>query len=91
VRRLAVGWVAVAAGSMAWHLAVEVGVSGIETATQVWGTVILLILLLLWSGYAMLELRVARRPGQLRWIWQTAMCLIITLALVMLTLPIVHL
>jgi hypothetical protein len=90
-RHLGMGWVAVAAGSMAWHLAFAVGVPEIESAMRVWGTIIFLVLLSLWSGYAVLEWRLARRPGQLRWIWQTAMCLIITLALVMLTLPIVYL
>ena len=91
VRRLAGGWVAVAAGSMAWHLAVEGGVPETQTAIQVWRAVIFLVLLALWGGYAVLEWRLARRPGELSWVWPPAVRLIITLALVMLTLPIVHL
>ncbi|MBM4430454.1 MAG: hypothetical protein FJ026_08940 [Chloroflexi bacterium] len=90
VRRLAGGWMAVAAGSMAWHFAVEVGVPETQTAIQVWAAVIFLVLLALWGGYAVLELRLARRPGELSWVWQPAVRLTITLVLVMLTLPIVH-
>lgn len=91
VRCLAGGWVAVAAGSMAWHLAVEAGVPETRTAIQAWAAVIFPVLLALWGGYAVLEWRLARRPREWRWIWQPAMRLIITLGLVMLTLPIVHL
>ncbi len=91
LRRLAVGWVAVAAGSMAWHLAVEAGVREAQMAIQVWGAVIFLVLLALWIGYAVLEWRLARRPVELSWAWQPAVRLIITLTLVIFTLPTVQL
>lgn len=74
---------------MAWHLAMEGGTEEIQLAARVWGAMIFLVLLTLWSGYAMLEVRLIRRPGQWRLMWQPALRLIITLALVSLVLPII--
>ena len=91
VRRLAAGWVAVAAGSMAWHFAVEVGVPETQTAIRAWGAVIFLVLLALWGGYAALEWQLARRPIRQRRNWRLALRLTGTLALVLLALPMIRL
>ena len=62
------------------HLSLAVGVQEMQLAARVWGVPIFLILLLLWGGYASLELNLAPRPGELRVIWQPSVHLLFTLA-----------
>lgn len=90
VRHLAAGWVAVAGGSMAWHFAFSVGVPEVGLAMRVWGVAVFLILLALWSGYAVLEWCMAQRPTQLRWAWQPALRLLFTLLMLGLTLASIY-
>lgn len=86
-RRLAGGWVAVAGGCMLWHLLLSFNAPDVQPAAQVWSTVISLMLISLWSGYARLEWRLAQRPIAQRRNWQPALRLATTLALVGFGLP----
>ena len=81
-RRLALGWVVVAGGSMGWHLLLAVHILGRSPGLRVWSVLIGLILLSLWSGYAALELRLVRRRGGSFRAWPVAVRLGGTLLLV---------
>ncbi|MBN1139864.1 MAG: zf-HC2 domain-containing protein [Anaerolineae bacterium] len=84
-RRLASAWVGVAGGSMAWHLAITTQMTSVRPAHQVWGALISLALLSLWSGYAALEWRVGQgRPSSLSWGWLPASRLLVTAILAVL-------
>lgn len=86
-RRLAGGWVVIASAGMLWHLAFSLGAPEIRLAIRVWGTLISLVLLSLWSGYAALEWHLALHPIRQLGNWRLAARLALTLALVMLTFP----
>ena len=89
VQRLALWWVIIAGGSMLWQLILYIQDPGIRLVIQVWGTVMFLVLLALWAGYARLEWTLGQRPRKLRTIWQPVLRLAVTLALVVLILPII--
>lgn len=90
-RRLAGGWILVAGGSMLWHLVLSFGAPEIRPAVRVWGILLSLVLLSLWSGYAALEWRLARRPMVQRRNGWLVVRLTTTLAFVGLSLPLIWL
>lgn len=86
-RRLAAGWVVIASVSMLWHLLMTPGAPEVHRALQAWGSLVSLVLLMLWGGYAALEWQVAPRPLRQRGNGWLVARLALTLALVALTLP----
>ncbi len=54
-RDQALVWLLVASGSMLWHLATAVHLTGVSLALRVYGVIIAFLLFSLWGGYAVLE------------------------------------